>query len=329
MESNLETFRLAVSIVNYKSSQLVCNLLPTLISQLDLDTDRIIIIDNKSPDNSVSEIQSLIDRSNWQEFVKLIPAEVNGGFSYGNNLAIGHAIESYGKKPQYVWLVNPDTQMKTNALDALLMFMDSNSQAGILGSRLEAPNGQPQCSAFRFHTIGSELLSALRLGILDKLFQSKLVSPSSIPLNSEQCDWVAGASMFIRYKAIDNIGMMDETYFLYFEETDFCLQAKRQGWECWYVPESRVVHYVGQSTGVVSGDVQRRRRPKYWFQSRQHYFKKNYGVIYTMLADLAWGLGFSLLKLRYLIQRKKGTDPEYMLRDFWRNSIFLSWLDRF
>lgn len=325
----LEQFRLLVSIVNYKAAPLVIELLPELIKQLDSNLDRVIIVDNNSMDGSIETLKQFIEKHKLKEFVLLVSSSNNGGFSYGNNLAIRNAIKSYSKKPQYVWLVNPDTQMKTNALDALLMFMDSNPQAGILGSRLEAPNGQPQCSAFRFHTIGSELLSALRLGLLDKLFHNKLVSLSSIPSSSEQCDWVAGASMFIRYKVIDNIGMMDETYFLYFEETDFCLQAKREGWECWYVPESRVVHYVGQSTGVVSGDVQRRRRPKYWFQSRQHYFKKNHGVIYTMSADLAWGIGFSILKLRYLIQRKKGTDPEYMHRDFWRNSIFFSWLDRF
>ena len=329
MESNLETFRLAVSIVNYKSSLLVCNLLPTLISQLDLDTDRIIVIDNKSPDNSVSEIQSFIEKRNWQEFVKLIPAEVNGGFSYGNNLAIETAINFYNKKPLYVWFVNPDTQIKSNALKALLEFSDETPKVGIIGSRLESENGSVQDSAFRFCSISSELLSSLSIGVLNKKFQRYLVYLPEMPDTSIECDWVAGASMFVRYKVFENAGMMDETYFLYFEETDFCLQAKRAGWECWYVPESRVLHYVGQSTGIVSGDVQRRRRPKYWFQSRQHYFIKNHGIVYTMFADLAWGLGFSLLQLRYLIQGKKGTDPEYMLRDFWRNSIFLSWLDRF
>lgn len=329
MESKLKTFRLAVSIVNYRSSQLVCNLLPTLISQLDLDTDRIIIVDNNSPDNSVSDIQSTIERSNWQDFVKLIPAELNGGFSYGNNLAIKTAINFYNKNPLYVWLVNPDTQIKPNAMNALLMFASSRQKAGILGSRLETDDDTVQGSAFRFCSIWSELLSSLSIGILNKKFQRCLVTLPEMPELSMQCDWVAGASMFVRYKVFEDAGMMDEAYFLYFEETDFCLQAKRAGWECWYVPESRVVHYVGQSTGVVSGDTQRRRRPKYWFQSRQHYFIKNHGILYTMLVDLAWGLGFSLLQLRYLIQGKKGTDPEYMLRDFWRNSIFFSWLDRF
>ncbi len=321
-------FRLLVSIVNYKSAELVCNMLPTLLKQLDFTTDKVFIVDNNSPDNSISVLETFLSKHELTDVVSLIASENNDGFSAGNNTALKASIDKYKIKPLYVWLLNPDTSLIDQSLTALVDFMDDNPQAGILGSRLESEDGVVQCSSFRYHTVISELLSSLRLGFLDNLFEKYLVSPKANISSKQKLDWVAGASMFVRYKVFEDAGMMDETYFLYFEETDFCLQAKRAGWECWYVPESRVVHYVGQSTGIVSGDVQRRRRPKYWFQSRQHYFIKNHGILYTMLADLAWGLGFSLLKLRYLIQGRKGTDPEYMLRDFWRNSIFLSWLDR-
>ncbi len=326
--TGIVNFRLLISVVNYCSAELVCSMLPTLLRQIDTDTDRIVIVDNQSPDSSVSVLKAFIKQNNYYEYVHLVESHKNGGFSYGNNLAIKTGKEIYHSDPEYVWLLNPDTLVQPKTLDALLTFMVSEPRAGIIGSRLESHDGTVQGSAFRFCSIWSELLSSLSIGILNKKFQSYLVTLPEMPDTSIECDWVAGASMFVRYKVFEEAGLMDETYFLYFEETDFCLQAKRAGWKCWYVPESRVVHYVGQSTGVVSGDVQRRRRPKYWFQSRQHYFKKNFGVIYTMLTDLAWGLGFSLLKLRYLIQGRKGTDPEYMLRDFWRNSIFLSWLDR-
>jgi hypothetical protein len=303
-------------------------MLPTLLKQLDFTTDKVFIVDNNSPDNSISVLETFLSKHELTDVVSLIASQNNDGFSAGNNTALKASIDKYKTKPLYVWLLNPDTSLIDQSLTALVDFMDDNPQAGILGSRLESEDGVVQCSSFRYHTVISELLSSLRLGFLDNLLEKYLVSPKANISSKQKLDWVAGASMFVRYKVFEDAGMMDEKYFLYFEETDFCLQAKRAGWECWYVPESRVVHYVGQSTGIVSGDVQRRRRPKYWFQSRQHYFIKNHGILYTMLADLAWGLGFSLLKLRYLIQGRKGTDPEYMLRDFWRNSIFLSWLDR-
>tara|TARA_R110000787_G_scaffold104094_1_gene210815 strand:+ start:225 stop:1148 length:924 start_codon:yes stop_codon:yes gene_type:complete len=302
-------------------------MLPELIRQIDSAKDRILIIDNQSPDASFKILSDFVSSSGFTEFVDVILADKNGGFSYGNNLAIKTAIEKYQTTPSYVWLLNPDTQVLDGALTNLVRFFDSYPQAGILGSRLESENGAPQESAFNFCSLASEMLTSTSVGYLDRIFSKSLVSLNYIPDSPMRCGWVAGASMFIRYSVIEEIGLMDETYFLYFEETDFCLQSVRAGWECWYVPSSRVRHFVGQSTGIVSGDSLRRRRPKYWFQSRQHYFLKNHGLFYTIAADLIWGVGFTLLIVRNFIMGRRGGDPEHMLRDFWRNSIFLSWLD--
>jgi GT2 family glycosyltransferase len=321
-------FRVLVSVVNYRSADLVCRMLPDLILQIDKSTDRIVIVDNQSPDDSFKILNDFVNSFNLNEYVEVVLADKNGGFSYGNNLAIKTAVEQYKTNPTYVWLLNPDTKLLENALLNLFNFFDDHPKAGILGSRLEGEDGELQGSAFRFHTVKSELLSGLRLGITDKLFSKYLVSPKEIPSEPAMVDWVAGASMLIRHSVIEDIGLMDERYFLYFEETDFCLQALNLGWEAWYVPSSRIIHYVGQSTGVVSGDSLRRRRPKYWFQSRQYYFLKNHGFIYTILADLSWGGMFTVHKVLDLIRLRFHNDPIYMWRDFWRNSIFLSWLDR-
>lgn len=322
-------FRILVSIVNYCSAELVCKLLPRLMTQVNPVTDRVVIIDNNSSDDSVVILEQFLQNNNYGDKVHFVRSSKNGGFAYGNNEIIRYAKKTFKTEPAYVYFLNPDTLLQPEAIDNLIDFLGQYEKAGIAGSRLEGEDGSQQTSCFNFHTLMSEILNSLRLGVLDKKFSKYRVALDNLPSRKVAVDWVAGASMMIKFDVFRNTGLMDEQYFLYFEETDFCLQAKRAGWECWYVPESRVVHYVGQSTGVVSGDVQRRRRPKYWFQSRQHYFIKNHGIVYTMLTDLAWGLGFSLLKLRYLIQRKKVSDPEYMLRDFGRNSIFLSWLDRF
>ncbi|WP_439503609.1 glycosyltransferase family 2 protein [Methylophaga sp.] len=320
--------RLLVSVVNYRSAELVCRMLPGLVRQIDKSRDRIVIVDNQSPDDSFEVLSNFVVSSNFTEHVDVVLADKNGGFSYGNNLAIKTAVEKYKTPPSFVWLLNPDTQVLDEALTNLVSFFESYPNAGILGSRLESENGAPQESAFNFSSLASEMLTSTSIGYLNRIFSKSLVSLNYIPDSPTRCDWVAGASMFIRYSVIEDIGLMDETYFLYFEETDFCLQTIRAGWECWYVPTSRVTHFVGQSTGIVSGDSLRRRRPKYWFQSRQHFFLKNHGLLYTVAADLIWGIGFTFLQIRYFLQRKKGNDPDYMLRDFWRNSIFLSWLDR-
>ena len=136
---------------------------------------------------------------------------------------------------------------------ALVEFMNDHPKVGIAGSRLENPNGTPQCSAFRFHSVLSELEGGLRLGIVSRLLRNRVVAP---PVSDEQheTDWVAGASMIVRHGVFADIGLMDEGYFLYFEEVDFCLRAHRAGWHCWYVPASRVVHLVGQSSGVTGAD---------------------------------------------------------------------------
>ncbi len=320
--------RTLVSVVSYCSSDLICRMLPGLMRQIDKAQDRIVIVDNQSPDGSFGSLLAFVDSSGWTEFIDVILADRNGGFSYGNNFAIKYAVEKYQTTPSYVWLLNPDTKLLENALINLFNFFDAHPKAGILGSRLEGEDGELQGSAFRFHTLKSELLSGLRLGITDKLFSKYLVSPKEIPSEPAMVEWLAGASMLIRYSVIEDIGLMDEQYFLYFEETDFCLQAHKFGWQSWYLPSSRIIHYVGQSTGIVSGDSLRRRRPKYWFQSRQYYLIKNHGIVYTALADLAWGGMFTVHKVLDFIRLRFHNDPMYLWRDFWRNSIFLSWLDR-
>ena len=153
---------------------------------------------------------------------------------------------------------------------------------------------------------------------------SKWVVAQTMTDQPQQIDWLPGASMMIRRQVFESIGLMDEEYFLYYEETDFCLQAKRAGWECWYVPQSRVMHIAGQSTGVTSKEGSLKRLPQYLFESRQRYFVKNHGLFYAALVDLVWSIGFILWRLRQFIQRKPDTDPPYLLWDSLRNSVFFT-----
>jgi N-acetylglucosaminyl-diphospho-decaprenol L-rhamnosyltransferase len=199
--------------------------------------------------------------------------------------------------------------------------MDRHPGVGLAGSRLEDPDGTPQCSAFRFITAATEFVSALRLGIVSKLMNRWVVAPP-IPDEPRPADWLAGASLIVRRSVFEEIGLLDPSYFLYFEEVDFCLRARRAGWRCWYVPASRVVHLVGSATGVSETRRKPPRRPAYWFDSRRRYFIKNFGPLHAAAADAAWLLGYSLWRVRRLIQRKPDLDPPRLGRDFVRNSVF-------
>jgi GT2 family glycosyltransferase len=135
-------------------------------------------------------------------------------------------------------------------------------------------------------------------------------------------DWVSGASMIFRSTMLRSIGLLDEGLYTYFDDIDICLRAKRAGWQTWYVPESRVVHLEGASTGIVRRVI--KRRPEYWFQARRRFFLKNHGAVFTALADAAFLTGFALWRLRRVIQRKPDLDPPQMLGDAFRNSVFLT-----
>lgn len=312
--------RLLVVIVNFRTAPLAIDCLRSLDQPMrEIAGSKVVIADNASGDNSVQQISQAIADNGWADWARVIQLESNGGFAWGNNRAIEPALSS-NDPPQFVLLLNPDTIVRPGAISSLLAFMESHPKVGIAGSRLEHPDGSPQRSAFRFHSVLSELESGFRLGLLSRVLSRYVVAP---PVPQEACptDWVAGASMMIRKEVFDAIGMMDDRYFMYFEEVDFCLRARRAGWSCWYVPQSRVIHLVGQSSGVTDAKQSRKRRPAYWFESRRRYFRKNLGRFRTLCADLAWGGGFSVYRLRRLIWRKPDADPQYFLRDFIRYNL--------
>jgi len=309
--------RLHIVIVNYRTGDLVIDCLRSLESEIEPGID-VVVTDNASGDDSILRIADFIQKQNYA-WATTIPLTRNGGFAYGNNEAIRPVLS---QRPKYILLLNPDTVVRPGALRELLNFMDANPKVGIAGSRLEDPDGTPQRSAFKFHSIASEFERGIRLGFVSKLFARKIVA-QPVPETNVPCDWVAGASMMVRREVFEQAGLMDEKYFMYFEEVDFCRAAKRAGWACWYVPSSRVVHLVGAASQLSDARKHRKRRPTYWFDSRRRYFLKNHGVIYTLLADVAFAIGFALWRLRRFVQRKPDPDPPKMLGDFIRNSVIL------
>lgn len=314
--------KLAIVIVNYRTADLVIDCLRSLEGELrPALEDRVVIADNQSGDGSVEKIGAAISSEGWDNWASILPLDRNGGYAFGNNAVIRPLLESQ-QPPDFLLLMNPDTVARPGSIQALLDLMELHPEVGMVGSRLEDPDGTPQASAFRFHTIFSELDDGLRLGLFSRLVSKWILAPP-VPDEASPTDWVAGASMMIRRQVFESIGLLDEGYFLYFEEVDFCLRAARAGWPCWYEPKSRVVHLVGQATGVTDPKNAGKRRPRYWFDSRRRYFLKNHGRIYAATVDAFWAIGHLLWRMRRVLQRKDDLAPEKLLADFIRHSVFV------
>ncbi len=176
IHSNQLSCYLLVVIVNYRTPKLTVQCLQSLVPEIDtLPGVQVRVVDNNSQDNSIDIISNAISNRGWHNWVQLIPSELNGGFSYGNNLVIREAL---GQKtpPNYFFLLNPDTQVRVGALKALVEFMENCPEAGIAGSSIEEEDGKLWPFAFRFPTILSELDAGLRLGFVSKLLSQWLVT---------------------------------------------------------------------------------------------------------------------------------------------------------
>ncbi len=314
--------RVLVVIVNYKTGRLVVDCLASLAAEMaTFPNARVVVVDNPSGDDSVEILEAAIRERGWS-WAKVHRSPKNGGFSDGNNQAIRPALAS-PEPPDFVWILNPDTTVHPNALGALVDFFDGRPEVGIVGSSLEEGDGTPWPYAFRFPSFWSEVNEGIRLGIVSRLLAKHVVAKtmSDVP---ERVDWLPGASMMVRREVFEKVGLMDEDYFLYFEETDFCLQSARAGFEAWYVPASRVRHIAGQSTGVTGKQNVARRLPGYWFESRTRYFMKNHGRFYGGVADLARAVGFASWRARRALQRKLDEDPPKFLGDLLAHSAILS-----
>lgn len=314
----MHEFDIAVVIVTYRTAQLTIESLHSVHSERSASGLRAkaFVVDNASGD--LPAIARAVESNGWSSWVNLLAAPRNGGFAYGNNLAIERAYAQ--GTPGYVYLLNPDAQVRPGAIVSLVRFMETHPDVGIAGSSFENPDGSEWPFAFRFPSLLSELDQGLQLGIVTRLVQ-RWVVPMRMTNATQPVDWICGASMMIRPAVFAAIGGFDENYFLYFEETDFCRRARQAGFPTWYVPESRVMHIIGQSTKVTDRTMKTRRLPAYWFESRRRYFIVTFGVAKAVAIDMVAVLAYSLgWCKRVVLCRRHAIVPQF-IRDFVRHSV--------
>jgi len=260
---------LSICIVNHNAKDILRQCLDSIVgSGTKLDYE-IIVVDNNSLDGSIELV-----RQNYRQ-VQLIESKYNLGFASANNLAIKAA------KGKHLVLLNNDTELVNDSFGKMVAFMGKNPRVGILACKLYEADGktvQRNCRSFPltpFDTIFG------RASLLSKLFPNnpitKRTTLSDWGYNSaRQVDWVSGAAMMIRREVINQIGGLDENFFMYWEDTDFCKRASDAGWEIWFTPEAEVTHFTGQgggkrSLGLKLFMIYQLHRSAYYYFRKHHY----------------------------------------------------------
>jgi GT2 family glycosyltransferase len=187
----------------------------------------------------------------------------------------------------------------------------------IFSPRLEWKDGAPQVSCFRFHSPISELIFSSGTGSVTKLFKKYNV-PKKIVDEVTMPDWTSFACVLIKREVFQNIGYLDEGYFMYYEDVDFCRRAREAGFGLVNVPSSHVVHLRGQSSGLKKLQHEQKRLPSYYYHSRKRYFTKFYGKAGFWAGNLCWLAGRSLSLIKEILFRKTHPLPAYQHIDIWK-----------
>jgi GT2 family glycosyltransferase len=298
-------------VLNWRTPDMTLEAVAAARREMEGIAGEILVVDNDSGDGSFEKIEAGVRAAGWDRDgrVRVIRADRNGGYGAGNNFGIRAGLAD-GGRPDYVYILNSDAFPDPGAIRRLVDYLEAHPRVGFSGSYIHGPDGEPHTTAFRFPTVWSEFEGAARLGPISRLLARHVV-PLPIPEATREVDWLAGASVMARRSMLDQVGLFDERFFLYFEETDLCRRARRAGWSTVYVRESEVTHIGSVSTGMKAWA----RTPRYWFDSRLHYFVKNHGPAYAAAATLARLAGGLIGRTRTLVERGAGGDPPRFLSD--------------
>lgn len=234
---------ISVIILNYKSRGLLRQCLRGIDASGDAVAKEIIVVDNNSGDGSVEMLE--------QDFptVTVIAAPENRGFASGMNLGLRRA------RGTYVVLLNPDIAIMEKPFDRLVAFMDQHPRVGLAGPKLLNPDGSVQDSCYQFPHVLTPLYRRTPLGKIPGI-RSHLRRYVMADFNHEEnrpVDWLLGAFLIARRTAVEQVGHMDERFFLYFEDVDWCRRFWEKSWEVWYVADVECVHYHKRESAAHPG----------------------------------------------------------------------------
>ncbi len=306
------TPQLAVSIINYRTPDMTIASAKSALAALEGHEGRVIIVDNASGDGSVEALEAWIE-STADPRVSLVASDHNGGFSAGHNLGIEAAPEA-----DYYLVLNSDALLHDGFFAPLLAAAQANPKAGLIAPQLEWEDGVIQQNCFRFHSPTSEFIRAAESGPVTKLFKNRVVA-LDLPHDPAQIEWASFACILLRASMVQDIGLMDEGYFLYFEDSEYSLRAQRAGWHVVQEPAARAIHFRGGSGPVKELAAAKKRMPDYYWRSRTRFFRQAHGPFGPLLANFAWIAGRGVACLRVLTGRSIPPSNAAEWTDIWTN----------
>ena len=237
----------------------------------------VVVIDNGSNDGSQQMLRNKFPG------VEVIQNDDNVGLGRASNQGIE---ATHGR---YVLLLNNDTLVNGPSFDSMVQFMDGTADAGAVGGRLINPDGSFQAGFAKFSSLREEFLIASRIG---EWFQEGYPSHFDVKIDQPlPVGWLSSACLLLRRAALDDVGLLDEEYFIYGDEADLQYRLQKAGWKVYYLPKVYTVHYGGRS-------MDRWRRRKMVYRGKMLFYRKNYGPLQTWVLRLMFG-GLSLFKMIY------------------------------
>ena len=267
----------SVIIVSFNTKDLTRKALAALYNSSKIP-EQTIVVDNNSADGSVEMV-----RKEFPQAI-LIESKENLGFAKANNLGI----KQKSTQP-YIWLLNSDTETGRNSLEQLFNYMESHEVAGVIGPSLVYPDRSMQSVGGYFPSVFNVFTYLIPISYffpqsLRRKLKSLAIFPQQVPDNGLELDYVTGAAMFVRKKAADEVGLLPEDYFMYFEETEMCFKMKQKGWKIKAINTEPVMHVYGGSYKTKYDP----RRLKMFLKSLKMFVLRNYSGVkkYAILTEI-------------------------------------------
>jgi len=268
-----------IIIVSWNTKPYLLRCLESIFQKRERVPWEVVVVENGSQDGSGNAVKEMFPS------VRLIENDRNLGFSKAANQGL---IKSSGR---YALLINPDTEVKERVIGQLVSFMDGHPKAGVAGVQLLHSDGSKQNSIANFPTLATELLNK---DLLRWVFPERFPGKSKNYLEPIEVDSVIGACMIMRREAMEQVGLLDEDYFLFLEETDWCYRMKKAGWKVYHLPEAEIYHFQGKSA-----EAEKKRARVEYYRSRYLFFKKHRGGLkgFILFIGLILRLGIELLSM--------------------------------
>ncbi|HAH86700.1 MAG: glycosyltransferase family 2 protein [Armatimonadota bacterium] len=276
---------ISIIIVNWNTCELLRECLQSIYATAPPVDFEVLVVDNASSDGSADMV------ANEFPDAVLMRSATNTGFTTGNNIGIQKA------SGRYILLLNPDAELLPGSVQAMFDFAESHPDAAVIGPKLLNTDGSLQKNGRRFTRIYRELLAMVKLHKLAVTLVPEMEWGRRDFDTRAQVDEVSGACMLVRRAAIDKVGMLDERFFMYYEEVDWCRRFKDAGFTVWYLPEAEVIHHWAQGSrkaGLATSHIA--------FRSQYLYYRKHHGFLQAATLRAVSGVLLLLLHVKYALK---------------------------